>query len=58
MRARGEQMPDKQYRGKDGYETAIGVRMHPLLPDPTPGRDFYPEDPNHLKGLHWRSGTR
>jgi hypothetical protein len=50
MRARREQMPDKQYRGKDGYVTAIGVRMHPLLPDPTPGRDFYPEDPNHLKG--------
>ena len=36
MRARGEQTPDKQYREKDGYETAIGVRMHPLLPDPTP----------------------
>ena len=50
MRARGEQTPDKQYRGKDGYETAIGVRMHPLLPDPTPGRDFYPKDANHLKG--------
>ena len=44
MRARGEQTPDKQYREKDGYETAIGVRMHPLLPDPTPGRDFYPKD--------------
>jgi hypothetical protein len=50
MRARGEQTPDKQYRKKDGYETAIGVRMHPLLPDPTPGRDFYPKDANHLKG--------
>jgi hypothetical protein len=50
MRARGEQTPDKQYREKDGYETAIGVRMHPLLPDPTPGRDFYPKDANHLKG--------
>ena len=50
MRARGEQTPDKQYRGKDGYDTAIGVRMHPLLPDPTPGRDFYPEDPSHLRG--------
>lgn len=50
MRARGEQTPDNQYRGKDGFETAIGVRMHPLLPDPTPGRDFYPKDANHLKG--------
>lgn len=49
-RARGEQTPDKQYRGKNGYETAIGVRMHPLLPDPTPGRDFSPEDPNHREG--------
>jgi hypothetical protein len=50
MRARGEQTPDKQYPKKDGYETAIGVRMHPLLPDPTPGRDFSPKDANHLKG--------
>lgn len=50
MRARGEQTPDKQYRGKDGYEIAVGVRMHPHLPDPTPGRDFSPQDPNHLKG--------
>ncbi|MPZ30317.1 MAG: hypothetical protein GEV13_04845 [Rhodospirillales bacterium] len=50
MRARGEQTPDKQYRGKDGYEIAVGVRMHPHLPDPTPGRDFAPRDPNHLKG--------
>lgn len=50
MRARGGQTPDKQYRGTDGYEIAVGVRMHPLLPDPTPGRDFSPKDPNHLKG--------
>jgi hypothetical protein len=50
MRARGEQTPDKHYRGKDGYEISTGMRMHPLLPDPTPGRDFSPKDPNHLKG--------
>lgn len=49
-RDRGDQIPDRHYRGEHGFETAVGVRMPSALPDPTPGREFSPDDPNHRKG--------
>jgi hypothetical protein len=52
MKAHREQAPDGQYRGDDGFDTAVGIRMHPNLPDPSAGRDYSPDpkDPHLVKG--------
>jgi hypothetical protein len=51
MKAYREQAPDGQYRGEGGFDTAIGVRMHPKMPDPKAGRDHYPEHQSHRSGV-------
>src|SRR5207244_1895994 len=52
MKAHSEQAPDGQYRGDDGFDTAVGIRMHPNLPDPSAGRNYSPnpKDAHLLKG--------
>jgi hypothetical protein len=50
--ARGTQLPGGQYLGPGGVNTAIGVRLHPRLPEPAAGRGYLPA------WRHLRNGYR
>ena len=50
-KARDEEAPGGQYEGPDGRDTAVGVRLHPDLPDPAAGWDYNPTQP-HLRNGH------
>lgn len=52
MKGIGQPAPDGQYRGPDGRDTAVGVRLGPDMRDPAAGLDHYPER------QHLRDGVR
>ncbi len=51
-KALNEEAPGGQYEEQDGKDTAVGVRLHPDLPDPAAGWDYDPIHP------HLRNGYR
>ncbi len=53
---RAQRAERDQYAGADGIDTAAGIKLDPRVGEPAAGRDYLPDDENHLKGLRGEYG--
>ncbi len=53
---RAQRAQRDQYVDADGIDTAAGIKLDPRVGEPAAGRDYLPDDENHLKGLRGEYG--
>lgn len=53
---RAQRAERDQYVGADGIDTAASIKLDPRVGEPAAGRDYLPDDENHLKGLRGEYG--
>jgi hypothetical protein len=44
------------YPGADGIDTAVGIKLDPRVGEPAAGRDYFPDNESHRKGLRGEYG--
>ncbi len=53
---RAQRAERDQYVGADGIDTAAGIKLDPRVGEPAAGRDYFPDNENHRKGLRGEYG--
>lgn len=56
MGERAQRAERDQYVGADGIDTAAGIKLDPRVGEPAAGRDYFPDNENHRKGLRGEYG--